>query len=131
MARYYHFVGEHWFFFVLTRANHSSLSLSLSLSFFFLLSFSLSFSSFFLQYQKFSHPPHISRVSLLSTRKSNVVFSSDNPSWFSILPRIRKLCPFITVIHGCESSHVSEKTGKLYLSNNYWYSYVSYLSFNP
>ena len=42
MARYYHFVGEHWFFFVLTRANHSSLSLSLSLS----LSRSFSFSLF-------------------------------------------------------------------------------------
>lgn len=93
MAQYYHFVGERRFFFVLTRlalffSSPSSLLL-------------------FPSYQNFSHPPHISRVSLLSTRKSSVAFLSDNPSWFSILPQIRKLCPFITVIHRAGSSRIS------------------------
>lgn len=70
-----------WRTLILLRAYKSQplLSLSLSFSFFFILSFSLSFSSFSFSIRSF-RIPRIFSVSLLSTRKSNVVFSSDNPS---------------------------------------------------
>lgn len=91
------------------------------------------FLSSFPSYQNFSRSPllpHISRVSLLSTRKGSVAFSRRriiHPD-FSILPRIRKLCPFIAATRSLfwifsltgEIIHISTNSFVRFVCERFW-----------